>query len=103
MANKTNLDEGRIVQASDATDVTAEARRARVGSPISNEAYDVVAALHEKLEALDAYKKFANDGDADLWQRMTQTEMAGVRLLVDRLEQLVREDKLRIREPDISS
>lgn len=98
MAN-TNIDEGRVVLASEATDVTKEAIKGRVGSPISNEAYDVIAALHEKLEGLEAYRKYALDGNAELWERLTQTEISAVSVLVDRLEQLVRDGKFRLREP----
>jgi hypothetical protein len=99
MAQRTNVDQGRIVQASDATRLSAEADRPRLGSPISNEAYDVVAALHEKLAALEAYRKYANDGDQDMWQRLTEAELPSIALLVDQLERLVREGHFRLSEP----
>src|ERR1700682_657725 len=49
-----------------------------VGSPIANEAYNVIAALHAKLEGLEAYRKYAEDGPAQLWQSLTQSEVQGV-------------------------
>ena len=70
-----------------------------VGSPISNEAYNVIAALHEKLEGLEAYRKYSKDGDSELWRTLTRCEMDGVEQLVHALERLVREDKFRIKEP----
>ncbi len=33
-----------------------------VGSPISNEAYNVLTALQSKLEGLEAYRKYAASG-----------------------------------------
>ena len=70
-----------------------------IGSPISNEAYNVLSALHAKLEGLEAYRKYSKDGDASLWQRLTQHDIEGVQNLVDELERLVREDKFRLRQP----
>lgn len=70
-----------------------------VGSPIANEAYNVIAALHAKLEGLEAYRKYAKDGPAQLWQKLTQAEVQGVSLLIDELERLVKDGRLRMREP----
>jgi flagellar biosynthesis chaperone FliJ len=70
-----------------------------VGSPISNEAYDVISALSSKLEGLEAYRKYSQNGNEDLWQQLTSTEVQGVERLVDELERLVREDKFRLRQP----
>lgn len=67
-----------------------------VGSPITNEAYNVITALQTKLEGLEAYRKFAVDGDAQLWQALAQAETQAVALLVDRLEHLVAEGKFRL-------
>jgi hypothetical protein len=74
-----------------------------VGSPISNEAYDIISALHAKLEGLEAYRKYANDGNGQLWQRLTQTELDGVRTLCGELERIVKEGKLQVREPGKTS
>lgn len=70
-----------------------------VGSPITNEAYNVIAALHSKLEGLEAYRKFAFDGKGDLWKELTQVEVKCVSRLVDELETLVKDGKFRMVEP----
>lgn len=70
-----------------------------VGSPISNQAYNIVSALASKLEGLEAYRKYAKDGDAEVWQRLTQAEMATVSTLVDELERLVQSGQFRMRSP----
>lgn len=70
-----------------------------VGSPISNQAYNVVSALASKLEGLEAYRKYAKDGDAEVWQRLTQAELETVRTLVDELERLVQSGQFRLRSP----
>lgn len=98
-SSKTSIDEGRVVQASDATTLSAEAHRPKLGSPISNEAYDVIAALHEKLEGVEAYRKYADDGDAEVWQRLTEAELPAISILVDELERLVRDGGFRMHAP----
>ena len=69
-----------------------------VGSPISNAAYNVVSALHSKLEGLEAYRKYAQDG-GQIWQQLSQQEIQGVQTLVQELERLVREGKFRMQSP----
>jgi hypothetical protein len=70
-----------------------------IGSPISNEAYNVIAALHEKLEGLEAYRKYSKDGDPELWRTIARCEIEGVEHLCHELERLVREDKFRTKQP----
>lgn len=70
-----------------------------VGSPISNDAYNVITALQAKLEGLEAYRKYASDDGAEIWARLTQPEMDGVEILVTELERLVREGRLRVKQP----
>jgi hypothetical protein len=70
-----------------------------VGSPISNEAYNVIHALASKLEGLEAYRKYSKDGEGGIWQQLTQIELEGVKKLVDELEQIVKDGKLRMKEP----
>lgn len=65
----------------------------RRGSPVSNEAYDVIAALHSKLQGLDAYRKYADDADAGLWEELTEIERVGICKLVDKLERLLKSSK----------
>ncbi len=66
-----------------------------IGSPVSNDAYNIISALHEKLEGLDAYRKYAKDGDLAVWKELTQLDQQAVMRLVDQLEQLVKDGKLR--------
>lgn len=70
-----------------------------IGSPISNEAYNVITALQAKLEGLEAYRQYASDANSELWQQLTQVEMKAVTCLVDELEKLVKDGKLRMHEP----
>ena len=70
-----------------------------LGSPISNEAYNVLTALQSKLEGLEAYRKYAQSGDSRLWQQLSQQDTQAVELLVQELEQLLRDGKLRMRQP----
>ncbi len=70
-----------------------------VGSPISNEAYNVLSALHSKLEGLEAYRKYSQDGDQQIWQQLSQQDTQAVQTLVGELERLVREGKFRLGEP----
>ena len=66
-----------------------------IGSPISNEAYNVITALQAKLEGLEAYRKYAKDGNTEIWSKLSQAEAQGVGVLVDELERIVKEGKLR--------
>lgn len=70
-----------------------------VGSPISNEAYNVLSALHAKLEGLEAYRKYAQDGPTELWQALTQQDTMGVQQLVQELERLVHEGRFSLSAP----
>jgi hypothetical protein len=70
-----------------------------VGSPITNEAYNVLTALQAKLEGLEAYRKYAKDSDAGLWQQLTQIELQAVTMLVNEVERLVQEGKFKMKEP----
>ena len=70
-----------------------------VGSPISNEAYNVIAALQAKLEGLEAYRKYQQDGDNQLWQQLSQQDNQAVQQLVQELERLVHEGRFRMQTP----
>jgi hypothetical protein len=71
-----------------------------IGSPISNEAYNTIAALKSKLEGLEAYRKYAlSDQNQQLWQQLTQWDTQAVELLTQRLEQMTRDGQLRLRQP----
>lgn len=70
-----------------------------VGSPISNAAYNVLSALHSKLEGLEAYRKYAQDGDEQLGQQLSGQDNQAVETLVQELERLVREGRFRMGPP----
>jgi hypothetical protein len=70
-----------------------------VGSPISNEAYNVLTSLQTKLEGMEAYRKYAQNNGGQLWQRLTDLDQQAVSMLVDELERLVRDGKFRLRPP----
>jgi hypothetical protein len=70
-----------------------------VGSPISNEAYNVIASLKSKLEGMEAYRKYAQTDGGHLWQQLTDLDERAVGSLVDELERLVRDGKFRMRAP----
>ncbi len=68
-----------------------------MGSPISNEAYNIITALQSKLEGLEAYRKYSEDGQTDLWRQLSEQELHMVGLLADQLERLVKDGHFRIR------
>lgn len=70
-----------------------------VGSPISNEAYNVITALQSKLEGLEAYRKYQQTGGGQFWQQLTQLDMQAVQLLTQELERLAQSGGLRMRQP----
>jgi hypothetical protein len=79
--------------------MTTQQGSGAVGSPISNEAYNVLTALQSKLEGLEAYRKYSQSGGSDLWQQLTQLDLQAVERLTSELERLVRDGKLRMRAP----
>lgn len=74
--------------------------RKEIGSPISNEAYNVITALQAKLEGLDAYRKYAEDSSVQIWRELAQADRRVVSRLVEELEQLVQSGKFRLREEE---
>jgi hypothetical protein len=71
-----------------------------IGSPISNEVYDVISVLHNKLEALEAYRKYAQDGgNPQLWQYLAQTDTQCVQYLMQELERIVQTGQHRLHQP----
>ena len=56
------------------------------GSPIDNATYDVLMALASKLEAIDTYRKYADDGkDRALWQQLAKDDRRHADMLLDEL------------------
>jgi hypothetical protein len=66
-----------------------------IGSPMGNEAYNIINALANKLEGMEAFRKYAKDGRDEIWREVTEHDRKAVGLLIDELEQLVRDGKLR--------
>jgi hypothetical protein len=70
-----------------------------IGSPISNEAYNVLSALHAKLEGLEAYRTYSRDADQRVWQQLSQQDTQAVETLIGELERLVRDNTFRMGQP----
>lgn len=71
-----------------------------IGSPISNECYNVLTALQSKLKGLEAYRKYSQSGgNAQLWQYLTQLDQQAVQILTQQVEQMVQAGQLRFRQP----
>jgi hypothetical protein len=71
-----------------------------MGSPISNEVYNIIAVLHNKLEALEAYRKYSADGgNLQLWQYLSQADTQAVQYLTQELERIVQTGQHRLRQP----
>jgi hypothetical protein len=66
-----------------------------VGSPVTNDAYNVIACLHEKLQGLEAMRKFSKDADEHVWKKIGQLDLQAVDVLLGELERLVKDGKLR--------
>jgi hypothetical protein len=66
-----------------------------IGSPVSNDAYNIIAALHEKLQGLEAMRKFSKDGDLQVWKQISDLDRQAVSFLADQLEQMVKDGKFR--------
>ncbi len=67
-----------------------------VGSPVCNDAYNVIACLHEKLQGLEAMRKFAKDSDdPEVWKTLGTLDLEAVDVLLGELERLVKAGKLR--------
>lgn len=66
--------------------------------PISNEVYDVITVLQNKLQALAAYDKFGKDMRDEtkrLLEQIRQDDARHAELLTNALENLARSDGLR--------
>jgi hypothetical protein len=45
-----------------------------IESPIDDETYNLLMALTSKLEAIDVYQAYAEDGNAGLWRELATEE-----------------------------
>jgi hypothetical protein len=60
-----------------------------IESPVDDATYDLVMALASKLEAIDTYRTYAEDGQADLWQELAADERRHAERLYDALRQRI--------------
>jgi len=71
-----------------------------IGSPVSNEAYNILTSLQSKLEGLEAYRKYSQSGgNPQIWQYLTQVDTQAVQYLTQELERLVQTGQFRLRQP----
>ena len=63
---------------------------------VDNEVYNVISALHTKLEGLAAYDKYATDGSTNdqVWQELKQQDQQAARRLLQQLNQFAQQGKL---------
>ena len=66
-----------------------------LGSPVSNDAYNVIACLHEKLQGLEAMRKFSKDAGEQIWKQVGELDLQAVDMLLGELERLCNGGKLR--------
>ena len=45
-----------------------------IESPVDDATYDLLMALSSKLEAIDTYRTYAEDGNEEMWQELAQDE-----------------------------
>jgi hypothetical protein len=66
---------------------TMERSRTTTDSPVDDATYNVLMALASKLEAIDTYRKYENDGkNGALWQRLAQEDRKDAELLLQELK-----------------
>ena len=58
-----------------------------IDSPIDDQTYNVLMALTSKLEAIDTYQVYAEDGPEDLWRELAQDERRHAERLYQELKQ----------------
>ena len=56
-------------------------------SPIDNATYNLIAALHSKLEGLEVYEKYARDDDSGIFQRLITEDRQHAEQLLQALRQ----------------
>ena len=58
-----------------------------IESPIDDQTYNVLMALTSKLEAIDTYQVYADDGPEELWRELAQDERRHAERLFQELKQ----------------
>jgi hypothetical protein len=57
-----------------------------VESPVDDATYDVMMALASKLEGIDTYHVYAQDGNAELWRQIAEDDRRHADLLLTELK-----------------
>jgi len=60
-----------------------------IESPIDDATYDLLMALSSKLEAIDTYRAYAMDGNAELWRSLATDERSHAERLFAELQQRI--------------
>jgi hypothetical protein len=60
-----------------------------IESPVDDATYDLMMALSSKLEAIDTYRTYAEDGQAELWQELASDERRHAERLFEALRQRI--------------
>ena len=58
-----------------------------IESPIDDATYNLLMALTSKLEAIDVYQVYAEDGNAELWRELATEERRQADRLLEELKQ----------------
>ena len=58
-----------------------------IASPVDDETYNLLMALTSKLEAIDVYQAYAEDGHPDLWRDLATDERQHAERLFNELKQ----------------
>lgn len=58
-----------------------------IDSPVDDATYDLMMALASKLEAIDTYQIYAEDGQPELWRELAQDERRHAERLYTELKQ----------------
>ena len=64
-----------------------ETQTGRTGSPVDDRTYNVLQALVSKLEAIEAYGKYANDEGGQLFAEMAADDVRHAERLVEELRE----------------
>ena len=62
----------------------------RVNSPVDNGTYNVMQALVSKLEAIEAYGRYAEDEGGEIFRELLEEERRHADRLLDQLRQRIR-------------
>ena len=73
-------------QPMDTESVTAFDDGDLVESPVDDATYDVMMALASKLEGIDTYHVYAQDGNAEMWRQMAEDDRRHADLLLTELK-----------------